>query len=206
MKGISNYKETEATNFTSELPKLEPGGYIIRVLDIKAEEKNGDYCLRLMLDIAEGEQAGFYKKLYEATPDEWESKKWKGTYTIWIPSNQGDDAAYRKKVGFFKSQLEAFEKSNTGLKINAESDWDERILKGKIVGALFNEKEWDFKGKTGFATQCKRLVPADIIRSGNFTVPKPDLLKSRPSSESSAASSSVNLSDFVEVDVEGVPF
>lgn len=50
------------------------------------------------------------------------------------------------------------------------------MLARRYVGAIFNEKEYDFNGKTGFFTQCKRFVSVNDIRTGNFTVPKPDLL------------------------------
>lgn len=205
MLGITGYKETQATSFSGELPKLEPGGYVLKILAVKVENTQYGTKLALQFDIAEGEHKNFFKKLYEATPDEWESKKWKGSYRIKIPKHEGDDAKYRKSVGFFKSQLEAFEKSNTNLHINAESDWDEQILKGKLVGALFNEKEFDYEGKHGMFTQCKRLMSAEDIRGGKFTIPKPDMLKT--SAVEAPAPIPTDLSDFVEVDSsDGVPF
>ena len=202
MRGINGYTEAAATAF-NELPKLEPGGYVLRILAVKVEETQWGVRLALQFDIAEGANKDFFKKLYAATPDEWEGKKWKGSYRMKIPQNEGDDAKYRKSVGFFKSQLEAFEKSNSGLHINAESDWDEQALKGKFVGAIFNEKEWEKDGKSGFFTQCKRLVPADDIRSGNFTIPKPDKLRE---STQSTAPATTGLSDFAEIVDDGVPF
>jgi hypothetical protein len=178
MRGIAGYNETEATNYAGgELPKLEPGGYVLMISNVKVEETQWGVRLALMFDICEGEQRGFFKKLYDATPSDWENKKWKGSYRIKIPQNDGDNERYRKSVGFFKSQIEAFEKSNNGLHINAAGDWDEQILRGKIVGAVFNEKEWAMNGKTGFFTQCKHLISAADIRSGNFQIPKPDHLK-----------------------------
>lgn len=205
MLGITGYKETQATSFAGELPKLEPGGYVLKIMAVKVEETQYGVKLAFQFDIAEGEQKGFFKKLYEATPDDWESKKWKGSYRIKIPRNEGDDTKYRKTVGFFKSQLEAFEKSNANLRINAESDWDEQILKGKLVGGLFNEKEFDFNGKHGMFTQCKRLMSAEDIRNGKFTIPKPDMLSTGTADVPSPITT--DLSDFVEVESpNGVPF
>ena len=207
MLGITGYKETQATSFTGELPKLEPGGYVLKIMAVKVEETQYGVKLAFQFDIAEGEQKGFFKKLYEATPDDWESKKWKGSYRLKIPKNEGDDDKYRKSVGFFKSQLEAFEKSNNGLKINAESEWDEQSLKGKLVGAVFNEKEWSMKGKTGMFTQCKRFMSAEDIRAGKYTIPKPDMLDGKSNEANVSSSTTVDLSDFVEVIDDGaVPF
>ena len=204
MLGITGYKETQATSFAGELPKLEPGGYVLKILAVKVEETQNGAKLALQFDIAEGEQKDFFKKLYDATPSEWESKKWKGSYRIKIPKHEGDDTKYRKSVGFFKSQLEAFEKSNANLHINAESEWNEQVLKGKLVGGLFNEKEFDYKGKHGMFTQCKRLMPTEDIRNGNFSIPKPDMLNAN----ATAAPSNIptDLSDFVEIDSDTVPF
>lgn len=191
MRGIAGYNEAEATNYAGgELPKLEPGGYVLMISNVKVEETQWGVRLALMFDICEGEQRGFFKKLYDATPNDWESKKWKGSYRIKIPQNDGDNEKYRKSVGFFKSQIEAFEKSNNGLHINAAGDWDEQALKGKIVGAVFNEKEWAMNGKTGFFTQCKRLIPAADIRSGNFQIPKPDRLKTNNTPQNNSGFSS----------------
>lgn len=204
MLGITGYKETQATSFAGELPKLEPGGYVLKILAVKVEKTQNGAKLALQFDIVEGEQKGFFKKLYDATPSEWESKKWKGSYRIKIPKHEGDDTKYRKSVGFFKSQLEAFEKSNANLHIDAESEWDEQVLKGKLVGGLFNEKEFDFKGKHGMFTQCKRLMSAEDIRNCNFSIPKPDMLNAN----ATAAPSNIptDLSDFVEIDSDTVPF
>ena len=178
MVGIKDYKETQATSFGGELPKLEAGGYVIKIMAVEVEDTQRGARIALQFDIAEGEHKGFFKKLYDATPNDWDNKKWKGSYRIKIPKDEGDEARYRKAVGFFKSQIEAFEKSNPNFKLDASKDWDEQKLKGKLVGALFNEKEYDFNGRHGFFTQCKRFVPAADIREGNFTIPKPDMLAS----------------------------
>ena len=209
MIGITGYKNAEATSF-NELPKLAPGGYVLKIRGVKVEETQWGVRLAFKFDIAEGKEKGFFEKLYKATPDERENKKWKGSYRLKIPENSGDDARFRKSLGFFKSQIEAFEKSNHGLNINCEKDWDEQELKGKIVGALFNEKEWEMNGNTGFFTNCARFVSADDIRSGNFTIPKPILLQKDNNTyyNSSNVSAEIgNLEDFQELLTDDtVPF
>lgn len=178
IKGMNGYNEAQATNFaSSELPKLAPGGYVLGVQAVKVEETQYGARIAFKFDIVEGEQKGFFKRLYDMTPKTWGEVKWKGTYRIYIPQNKGDADKYAKAVSFFKSQIEAFEQSNPGLKINASGDWDEQILAKRYVGAIFNEKEWEMNGKTGFFTQCKRFVSVNDIRTGNFTIPKADLLK-----------------------------
>lgn len=198
MKALNGYSEAKATTF-GDIPKLEPGGYILKILNVKEEQTNwGTTRIALQFDVEEGENKGIFKKIYDATPDEWENKKWKGAHRLNVPQDKGD-GKYLKALGFFKSQIEAFEKSNNGLFINCSTDWDVSVLKGKLVGAIFNEKEWEMNGNKGFFTQCKRLVPAETIRSGKFTVPKPDMLDK--SSDLGATAS-----DFVEIEDDGVPF
>lgn len=208
MIGITGYKQAEATSF-SELPKLQPGGYVLKILNIKVEPTDWGSRLAIQFDIAEGEFKGFFDKLYKATPDEWENKKWKGSMRLSIPHNTGDETKFKKSLGYFKSQIQAFENSNANLHIDCERDWDENVLKGKLVGALFNEKEWEKDGKTGWFTQCKRFVSANDIRSGNFTIPKREELKNKPSTASNDSfDPNANLSDFVEINAgdDTVPF
>ena len=208
MIGITGYKQAEATSF-SELPKLQPGGYVLKILNIKVEPTDWGSRLAIQFDISEGEFKGFFDKLYKATPDEWENKKWKGSMRLSIPHNTGDETKFKKSLGYFKSQIQAFENSNANLHIDCERDWDENVLKGKLVGALFNEKEWEKDGKTGWFTQCKRFVSANDIRSGNFTIPKREELKNKPSTASNDNfDQNANLSDFVEINAgdDTVPF
>lgn len=208
MIGITGYKQAEATSF-SELPKFQPGGYVVKILNVKVEPTDWGSRLAIQFDIAEGEFKGFFDKLYKATPDEWENKKWKGSMRLSIPHNTGDETKFKKSLGYFKSQIQAFENSNANLHIDCERDWDENVLKGKLVGALFNEKEWEMNGNTGWFTQCKRFVPVNDIRSGNFTIPKREELKNKPSTASNDSfDPNANLSDFVEINAgnDTVPF
>lgn len=208
MIGITGYKQAEATSF-SELPKLQPGGYVLKILNVKVEPTDWGSRLAIQFDIAEGEFKGFFDKLYKATPDEWENKKWKGSMRLSIPHNTGDETKFKKSLGYFKSQIQAFENSNANLHIDCERDWDENVLKDKLVGALFNEKEWEMNGNTGWFTQCKRFVPVNDIRSGNFTIPKREELKNKPSTASNDSfDPNANLSDFVEINAgnDTVPF
>ena len=72
-----------------------------------------------------------------------------------------------------KSMVEAFEDSNQGY----HWAWDENTLKDKLVGGIFNDKEWEMNGRTGFFTNCHHLTSAENIRKGNYKVPDATLLK-----------------------------
>ena len=55
--------------------------------------------------------------------------------------------------------------------------FDEKKLKGKIVGAVFGEKEYEFNGNHGFFVTCRGFRTVDAIRSGKFKVPDKLMLK-----------------------------
>ena len=151
----------------TKLPRLPIGGYIIKVMNVKVENYTNGSILVLQHDIVEGEHAGFYKKNYDMQTQE--NKKWKGTLRLSIPMD-GDE---EWKVASFKRSMQAFEKSNNGFAWN----WDEMALKGKIVGALFRNKEYALEnGNRGMYTECFMAIPADDVRNGNFEMPKDKML------------------------------
>ena len=64
--------------------------------------------------------------------------------------------------------------------------WNETALKGLIVGALFNEREFAANdGSVRKSTNLARFIAADKVRSGNYTLPKDKLLE-RPTQGSGA--------------------
>lgn len=84
------------------------------------EGKNGNSdVLVIAFDIAEGEQAGFYKRNYDSQTQE--DKKWKGVYRLYCPKDDGTDQDNWTKRRF-KTVMEAFESSNEKYHWN----WDEK--------------------------------------------------------------------------------
>lgn len=168
MQKWSGYEETQAYSDNERLPV---GGYVLKVQNVRLDEgKNGNSdVLVIAFDIAEGEQAGFYKRNFDAQTQE--DKKWKGTYRLYCPRDDGSEKDVWTKRRF-KTVIEAFENSNQGYHWN----WDEKTLKGKLIGGLFNNKEYDFNGRHGFFTNCHSLIDAQRIRDGKFRIPDDTLL------------------------------
>lgn len=169
MKRLNGYEEAKVY---SEQERLPVGGYIIKILDVKYQENDWGDVIVLSFDINEGEHKGFYAANYKAQTQE--DKRWKGTYRLRVPKDDGseqDNWAMRK----FKTVISNFEESNPGFRWG----WDEQKLKGKIIGALFNNKEYRFNGREGFFTNCHSLVTAETIRSGKFKIPEDTLLKNQ---------------------------
>lgn len=196
MKKLNGYDEMQPYTDQERLPI---GGYILKILDVKYQENDWGDVIVLSFDIEEGDHRGFFKANYKAQTQE--DKKWKGTYRIRVPKDDGseqDNWTMRR----FKTIMSNFEDSNNGYRWN----WDEQTLKGKLIGALFNNKEYDFNGRHGFFTNCHSLVSVEKIRSGKFDIPADTLLKSGMRSGPQSAIDNdgfMNIPDGVE---EELPF
>lgn len=157
---------------------LPAGGYVAKILN--AEEKRyswGDVLL-ISFDISEGEHSDFFNKDYLENTNE--DKKWRGTYRLNIPKDDGSETdGWTKNT--FGGAMWAIEESNQGYTWN----WDEKSLKGKTVGVLFRNKEWEMNGNTGWTTECCKLESADDIRNGKFRMPKDKPLKNKSTNNSS---------------------
>ncbi len=167
MRPLEGYEKAKAY---SNMKRLPVGGYVLKIMDVKYQKNTWGDVILLSFDVAEGEQKGYFAANYVAQTGD--SKKWKGTYRLRVPKDDGseqDNWTMRR----FKTVMNAFEESNNGYHWN----WDEQSLKGKMIGALFNNKEYDFDGRHGFFTNCHSLVTVDKIHSGKFEIPADTLLK-----------------------------
>ena len=170
MRKFSNWENVKPAAERQQLPK---GGYIVRILDAKIRTYTSDKGtfekLEISVDIAEGEFKDFYANDYRSQTQE--DKRWKGVLRQYIPTDDGSEKDdWTKSV--FKAMTDAVEDSNPGY----HWDWNETGLKGKTVGALFRSEEWEYQGKTGFATRCFKFIPAELVKSGKFKVPADKLL------------------------------
>lgn len=174
MKKFNNYDETKPYTSAERLPI---GGYELKIMD--AVEKNYQWgsVMVISFDIATGEQKDFFTNNYKN--QQGEDRKWKGTFRLNIPTDDGSEAdTWRKRK--FKTVMNAIEDSNPGF----HWSWDEKQLKGKLVGGIFNNKEYEYNGSRGFFTNCHSLVTIETIRNGKYEIPADTLLKgARPSQQ-----------------------
>ena len=186
MKPFNNYAETQALSETRKLPK---GGYVCKILNAEVKDYSWGQSLHISIDIIEGEYKDFYAADYRAQRAE--DKKWKGVLRLSVPTDDGtekDDLTKR----IFKGNIEAVEDSNSGY----HWDWDEKKLKGKTVGCIFRNEEWQMDGRSGWKAQPFKFIDAAKIRSGDFKIPD-DKAKNGGSSAAPAVSS--DMSYFEEV-------
>lgn len=165
MKKFKDYDETQSY---SESAKLPIGGYVVKVQNVRFEEgTNGNSDrLVLMVDVNDGEYKDFYKKQYESQTGE--DKKWKGTFTIYCPKDDGSERDNWTKRRF-KTIMEHIEESNPGYSWN----WDENTLKGKVFGALVGEIHTEIDGRNIAYNAIRFTTTVDNIRKDNFKIPEP---------------------------------
>ena len=151
---------------------LPAGGYVAEILNAKVEKYNWGDVLIISFDIAEGDFKDFFANQYRANTNE--DKKWKGNYRLTVP--QEGNQWYESQKRQFGNALACIEESNKGFVWS----WDEVELKGKQVGVLFRNREWEMNGNTGWTTECCTFVPVDDIRENKFKMPKDKPLANQP--------------------------
>lgn len=193
MRNLSTSYE-KATAYT-EREKLPVGAYLLKIENVKYEdnsEKGYSDVITFMFDIVEGPQKDFFRKDYAAQTQE--DKKWKGTYRLYVPTDDGSEKD-EWTMKRFKTVMNNFEESNPGYHWN----WDETTLKGKYIGGLFNEKEYEYNSKRGFFTNCHSLISRNKIATA--TIPDRTLLKNRK-----APTDTNGFMDIPNDSVEELPF
>ena len=173
---INRPNDWDNVKAAGDFETLPVGAYKIKINAVKIQDNSDKgYSNQLLLqyDIAEGEYAGFYKRQYDANNSE--DRKYKGIYRVYLPKDDGSEQDSWTKSKF-KAVTNAFEDSNN----DYVWDWDEQKLKGLVVGAVFNQKEYDFNGKHGFFTNLYKLIPISEIATAK--IPEPTKLKESTSS------------------------
>ncbi len=172
MKAFKDYETTKSLN---EFQTLPAGGYPCKIIAAKVVTYTGQTGqtydkLEIAFDIVEGEYANYFKNDYDARTGE--MKKWKGVFRLSVPTDDGSDGDnWAKRV--FRTCIEAVEDSNPGY----HWDWYEAGLKGKFVGVLFRNEEWEYNGKTGWKAMPFRFIQYQDAQTGNFKIPKEKPLK-----------------------------
>lgn len=191
MKKFTSYDKVEAYK---DVEKLPVGGYVCKILNAEEVEYDWGNVLAISFDIAEGEYKDYYKNNYASQTQE--DKKWKGIYRMNVPKDDGTekDEWTAKR---FKTDMQAVEDSNKGY----HWDWDEAGLKNKMVGVVFQNKEYEYNGNRGFFTNPYSFRSVDDIQNGKFKIPADKLLDNKKSNQPSG-----NIDSFMPVDDEDLPF
>ncbi len=183
---------------TGGIPQLPKGGYIAKILDCKEESRNGYSWLAISFDIAEGEHKGHFAEQYKANTNE--DKKWRGTYNAFIPEE--GSPYYVDNLNRFKTMIANIEESNQGY----HWDWDETKLKGKKIGVIFGEKEFDSENAgVIIITECRGIRSVDCIKNGKFKIPALKTLSGGAPAQSTPAKNTADSFSVVDND-DDLPF
>ena len=154
MKKISGYDKIQESG---SFKKLSPGGYVVKILDV-TDVPDKEY-LKVSFDVCEGKDKDFFANEYKN--DTREEKRW--------PNAGSFVRSYKEKaLPMLKGFTTAIENSNKGY----TWDFDEKKLKGKIVGLVLGEEEFlNSSGKLRNRTYVSAVRSVDVIRKGEFEVP-----------------------------------
>lgn len=129
MQKPNGYDQAESRQFAQN-DKPPAGAYIMRILsaaESKSKEKSRP-MLVLCLDIAQGQYANNFRKLYDFFKSKNQDAKWP------LVHRRCTDEA---QLEYFKGDIKAIEESNEGFIF----DFNEKTLNGKLVGCMLREKE-----------------------------------------------------------------
>lgn len=160
----------EKARGSSSFAPLPAGGYVCRILAVGVDKTNGGkQFIKLCIDVAEGEHAGFFQKRYQADASSQYGQKWKGVYKIWLPTFSGDNDKYMREIAEYKGELNAISRANHLAEPNIEAGFDPDMFKGGIIGVLFREAYYNGNRFTEPAFLCD----PQKIRSGDYEIPEP---------------------------------
>ena len=167
IKPFSDYDKTEAYTERKQLPK---GGYVLKVLGSELKTNSNGQYIQLGCDIVEGDFKDFFAQDWKAQTNE--DKKWHCNYLLNVPKEDGSEKdGWTKRR--FKTVMLAFEASNEGY----HWDWNTDSLKGKLIGGLFNIREYyNQQNQVRQATNLAQLINVDAIRNGTYKLPDDKLL------------------------------
>lgn len=193
IKRFNDYDKTQSYSDYQQLPK---GGYVLKIMGAEVCENSKGQYVKISCDVAEGEYKDFYANEYRNQQSE--DKKWHCNYLLNVPLDDGTEQdGWTKRR--FKTVIEALEESNSGYHF----DWDEKKFKGKLIGGLFNEREYEKDGNVRRATNLAQLCTVEKIRSGNYKIPADKLLNSNGSTSAAASDGFMNIPDGID---EELPF
>lgn len=167
-----NYNNTTASDGSYE--RIPAGGYVCKILKAWVETtRNGSEKICLGLEIAEGEYAGFAKRLFNIRKASNANATWPCLFDQFTLDKDGNTNPY------FKGIIKAVEDSNAGYAWN----WQEQTLANKLVGMIFREEEYlanDGTTKTTVRPAFVRSV--ERIRNG-VDVPEIKRLNNSPANK-----------------------
>ena len=162
------YDGMKAEESKGNLKNLPAGPYVAKVLKTEIKGEEPDQQLAVVIDIWEGQYAGWYMTKFKADQDRGGNfeVKYKGVLRIRIPNPNNPNARYPESdLRRFNDMIWRFEKSNKDF----HWDGDETKLKGLLIGISIQEDSYN--GNT--FTRPSRFEIVDDVRQGKVNVMPP---------------------------------
>lgn len=159
----------EAVQAYGDFTPLKLGGHICKIMQVKEtkSKKGGKDMLEISLDIADGDQKGYFEQQYRN--DSRENKKWGCIVYQLVNDNEGGTSRG------FKSFITSVENSNNSFKVAWGNNFA-ACFKGKLIGGVFGREQYlNQSGEKKFATKCVQFRSVDAIRAG-VEIPEDKLL------------------------------
>lgn len=163
MQKPNGFDTARARQFTGR-PKT--GYYVFHIIKMTEEQtkakegKEPQPMMVLLLDIAEGKYAGYFrKKLDWDRRKDLERAKFKGVYR-----------RLTNHLEEFKADTEMIEASNPGFKFLFDGT-DENLIRGKLIGGAIGEEEYNSNGDTTIKINYLMTVKDARIANANNTEP-----------------------------------
>ena len=161
MKQPKNYKNTQGYD---EFEPLALGGHICKIMNVKEQKsRTGRDMIVIALDIAEGEQKGYYTEQYKKDSRPIDQKKWGCVVYQLIEDSDGNTNRG------FKTFINAVAKSNKGF--DESTIWDDNFceyFKDKLVGGVFGREQYrsNQSGELRWSTKCIAFRDIETIKKG----------------------------------------
>lgn len=190
-----------AAAYTGESQQLPKGKYVCVIKQVAVQEsRNGNDQFVILYDIAEGEQKGFFQKLFDEDKTQNPSgAKWRGVFK---QNMEG------KGLSWFKGIITSIERSNAFV-FPWDKDGNEKTLVGKKFGGIFRRRQYEAdNGNRPVVTELFRIRSLDGLEEAE--VPEDELL---PQDGRTSTNTNVSVPDsdgFMNIpegaDDEGIPF
>lgn len=176
----------KAAAYDGSFDRLPAGGYVCRIMKAWVEcTPNNSEMLVLALEIAEGDYAGYFRKVYDDKKTSNPNVKWPCMFKQFTLGTDGQTNP------FFKGMLKSIEESNMGYAWN----WQEATLQNKMIGMIFREEE--FLASDGTTkTTVRPAFPRSVQRIRNgVEVPEIKRLNKNMGMNANASSSGFTVVD-----------
>lgn len=182
----------KAAAYDGSFDRLPAGGYICRIMKAWVEyTPNNSEVFVLALEIAEGDYAGYFRKVFDDKKATSPNVKWPCMFRQFTLGTDGQTNP------FFKGMLKSIEESNMGYAWN----WQEASLQNKMIGMIFREEE--FLANDGTTkTTVRPAFPRSVQRIRNG-VEVPEIKRLNKNMGNNISTSN---NGFTEVEDEELPF